>query len=106
MQIGAGDADIGQHVAVEAGEHLRLAPMTAQAGEPFSQCVTSASSEAKPRTNVPPAMGKTGIFALMFSLHVVCGSAAKFALAARRNHPKAPPEFLWMRTVYCTAGID
>jgi hypothetical protein len=37
-------------------------------------------------------MGKTGIFALMFSLHVVCGSAAKFALAARRNHPKAPPD--------------
>jgi hypothetical protein len=31
--IGAGDADIRQHVPIEAGEHARLAPMPYGAGE-------------------------------------------------------------------------
>jgi len=52
--IGAGEADIGQHAAVEPGQLAGLAAVAA-----------SASSEANARTSVPAAMGKTGIFALM-----------------------------------------
>jgi hypothetical protein len=37
-------------------------------------------------------MGKTGIFAFIFSLLAVIAYAANIVLAASRNHPKTPPD--------------
>src|ERR1035437_811456 len=59
----------------------------------FAQDATSATSASKARTKVPPAMGKTGIFAFIVSLHSVRGQIRPMPAP---EPPGTPTRFLWL----------
>ena len=104
-QIGAGDADIGQHVAVETGQHGGLAAVAARARqrlEPVRHQRQQARARRAPRCRRRSA--KRGYLRSCQS-PFSSRSRRQNRPAAHRNHPKSPPDSSGIAATIAPRGL-
>ncbi|MGB6351545.1 MAG: hypothetical protein WBG10_16120 [Pseudolabrys sp.] len=92
--IGAGETDVGEHVAIEARENIGLSAMLARPRQLFEPTGYDRQQGHKCANQRAAGYRQNGeICASHGSLHHSSqGYSAKIASGGAQNHPKSPPE--------------
>src|SRR5262249_14229272 len=94
-KVGARDADIGEHSAVQPGQYAGLAPMTARAGKLFEPVGNPGQQRSQSSYKSAAGHRQNNISSAHISLHSVRGLQRQNQLWHRPEPPEIPTRFLW-----------
>src|SRR5215467_1942138 len=94
-KIGTRDADIGEHSAIQPGQYVGLAPVTARASKLFEPVGHQGQQRSQSSYQSAAGHRQNNIFSAHISLHSVRGLQCQNQLWHRPEPPEIPTRFLW-----------